>query len=116
MTPVDVPRGSSSGRGTFVRLWEFRPEPRNVAAFERAYGPEGEWAKLFRQARGYLGTVLLRPEGDGSSYLTIDRWDDEESWRAFLEAFGAEYRALDARLASLAGPEREIGSYTEFTP
>jgi len=30
----------------------FRYEARDPEEFERAYGPEGEWAHFFRQGRG----------------------------------------------------------------
>lgn len=34
---------------TYVRVWRFRPVPSRVAAFEEAYGPEGDWARRFYQ-------------------------------------------------------------------
>ena len=41
-------------------LWTYRIEPGWAALFEAIYGPEGDWAQLFRQAHGYRGTELLR--------------------------------------------------------
>jgi hypothetical protein len=43
----------------YVVLWRFRPREGRQSEFERAYGPSGEWALLFRRSDGYLGTELL---------------------------------------------------------
>ena len=43
----------------YVILWRFRPVVGQESEFERAYGPSGEWARLFRRDEGYLGTELL---------------------------------------------------------
>ena len=37
----------------------FRYEVRDAAAFEEAYGAEGDWAAFFRESPGYIGTELL---------------------------------------------------------
>ena len=44
----------------FVVVWRFEIAEEKVAAFESAYGPEGNWAQLFRKSPEYLGTELLR--------------------------------------------------------
>jgi hypothetical protein len=45
-----------------VILWEFTVKPEKLQAFLHAYGPEGDWAKLFGQTKGYRGTELLQSE------------------------------------------------------
>ena len=56
--------GSASIRvtseGMIVIVWEFRVQPGQAAGFERAYAPEGDWARLFRRSPAYRGTELLR--------------------------------------------------------
>ena len=37
----------------YVYVWEFVVAPEQAGAFEEAYGPEGEWVRLFRGGRGY---------------------------------------------------------------
>jgi hypothetical protein len=58
----------------YVVLWRFRPREGRQSEFERAYGPSGEWALLFRRGDGYLGTELLQRSEDPREYLTLDRW------------------------------------------
>jgi heme-degrading monooxygenase HmoA len=77
----------------------FRYEVRDAEAFERVYGPEGEWAQFFRQGSGYIGTELLRDVEEPDRYLVIDRWESAEAYNAFLGTHDAEYlrRADESR-------------------
>jgi heme-degrading monooxygenase HmoA len=69
----------------------FRYEVRDSEAFERTYGPEGEWARFFRQGRGYIGTELLRDVDEPDRYLVIDRWESSDAYNAFLIEHNDEY-------------------------
>lgn len=97
----------------FLRLWRYRPAPGRETEFVSAYGADGNWARLFRRADGYLGTVLL-PGAPGSGiYLTIDRWQAEADWDRFLAAPREEYHRLDQLLAPLCVEDVEIASFAE---
>jgi heme-degrading monooxygenase HmoA len=61
------------------------------AEFERAYGPEGDWAKFFQSGAGFIGTELLRDLEIPGRYLVIDRWDSGDAYNAFVEANREEY-------------------------
>ena len=95
---------------TYSVVWEFRPAPGRVEAFEEAYGAEGRWAELFRRASGYLGTELQRPATGESWYRTTDRWTSAAEYEAFKAAFAAEYRALDEACEALTAEERHVRS------
>ena len=92
-------------------VWAFEVKPGSAQAFESAYGPEGEWAKLFRKAPGYGGTELLKDVDTMGRYLTIDRWRSREDFWKFREAFRAEYLAIDNRLKVLTTRETLIGDF-----
>ena len=91
-------------------IWRFRVPEGAVADFERAYGPEGDWALLFAQAPGYIGTELLRLD-DEAVYLTIDRWRSEADYRSAKQALEAEYAALDRRCEAYTSEETWLGLY-----
>jgi heme-degrading monooxygenase HmoA len=101
-----------SGAG-YATLWEFVVDPARRAEFERRYGPDGDWVRLFRRAGGYLGSELLRDRTDPARFLTIDRWQTREDFLAFRREHGAEYERLDRELEGLATRETPLG---EFTP
>jgi heme-degrading monooxygenase HmoA len=69
----------------------FSYEVRDVAGFERAYGPEGDWAQFFGGAKGYIGTELLHDVETPSRYLVIDRWESAEAYNDFAVANREEY-------------------------
>ena len=95
----------------YATLWEFAVRPGREAEFERGYGPEGAWAQLFRRARGYLGTELLRDCADPLRYVTVDRWESAEAFRAFRDAFAAEYARLDREFEPLTAREAPLGEF-----
>ena len=69
----------------------FSYEVREPAAFERAYGADGEWAEFFRQGSGYIGTELLRDVELPTRYMVIDRWESADAYNAFAAEHRDEY-------------------------
>jgi len=96
----------------FVVIWKFEIAEDKVAGFEAAYGPDGDWAKLFRSSPDYLGTELLRDAYVPGAYLTIDRWKSEEAFRAFRKQHDSDYEKLDRRCDALTGRETRVGAYS----
>lgn len=91
--------------------WRFEPAAGREAEFVRAYGPEGEWARLFMRAPGYLGTELLRERRHPRRWLTIDRWRTAAEHEAFAREHAADYAALDERCEALTAHEERIGEF-----
>lgn len=99
-----------------VIVWEFRPKPGKEREFETAYGPAGDWVRLFRSGPGYLGTELLRALRDPRRYLTVDRWESREVYDSFRATRAADYDALDRRFEGLTESETELGSFSRAGP
>jgi heme-degrading monooxygenase HmoA len=93
----------------YVSIWRYRVAEGERSRFERAYGPDGDWAGLFARDPGYLGTELLT-DGKGA-YVTLDRWQDEAAWARFKQAHGAAYAELDAAMEALTLEEHPIGAF-----
>jgi heme-degrading monooxygenase HmoA len=100
--------------GRYVYVWEFVVAPGREQEFLAAYGPSGAWARLFRQATGYLETLLLRDQAVPGRFLTVDCWSSQDAHNAFLERFRAEYEALDQVCQALTQHEGSLGSYWEL--
>ena len=101
---------------TYARVWRFRPLPAAVEGFETACGPEGDWARLFRTAEGFVGTTLLKGEGTPAEYLTLDRWVSRDVYQRFRRDRSAEFTALDRQCEALTAVEKEIGAFDELAP
>ncbi len=95
----------------YVYVWEFVVTRDRARDFERAYGVDGDWERLFRRADGYLRTELIRDRGRPERYLTIDYWESKAAFDAFRSRFAPEFEALDAACAALTTRETEIGQF-----
>jgi hypothetical protein len=82
--------------------------------FRRHYGPDGSWARLFRQDPAYIETLLLNDRSTRGRYLTVDRWKTAEAYRSFRERFAEDYAALDRLCEALTGQEADLGSFMEL--
>jgi heme-degrading monooxygenase HmoA len=116
MQPLQVSRShpspaAAAARRGYVCAWEFVVRKGRVPEFERIYGSEGDWVRLFRQAPGYQRSELHRDRTQPTRFLTLDFWDSREACERFKAAHASEYEALDARCEALTEREREIGRF-----
>jgi heme-degrading monooxygenase HmoA len=116
MQPVQVSRprpvaSSGAARRQYVAAWEYVVRPSCIAEFERIYGSEGEWVRLFRRAAGYQRTELHRDRTQPTRFLTLDFWESREACERFKTAHASEYAELDAHCETLTEREREIGRF-----
>jgi heme-degrading monooxygenase HmoA len=100
----------------FVALWEFEVKPSCEERFERVYGPDGEWVRLFRGDANYQGTRLLREASRDGIYVTLDFWRSREAYERFRAAARESYAALDAACERLTANERHLGSFEDHLP
>lgn len=102
----------SSLAAGFAYVWEFQVAPEHVGTFERAYGPEGDWAVLFRNHEGYVRTDLLRDHARPGRYLTVDYWQSQAACDDFRRRYAREFRKLDARCGQWTLAETHLGDFT----
>jgi hypothetical protein len=68
----------------FVALWEFEVKPGREETFEKVYGPDGDWAMLFRSDPHYRETRLVEDSFRRGVYLTMDLWQSRETYEKFM--------------------------------
>ncbi len=95
----------------FVILWTYDVRPGAQAAFEKLYGPSGEWVALFKQAEGYLGTKLLCAAHVSLRYLTIDSWESEAAYKRFRTTSAQAYDIVDRAGEGLTEAETPLGEF-----
>jgi len=99
----------------YVMVWQFDVLPGREAEFEQIYGPDGDWAKFFRQFNGFEGTELLRDLHHRGRYLTLDRWQSHDAWEVVQQKSPDRYRELDLRCDALTRHETRIGVFDQAT-
>lgn len=92
-------------------LWSFDVEAAHAPDFERTYGAQGDWARLFARSPDYLGTELLKDTLRPGRYLTLDRWRSAAAFESFKRQWKAEYDALDVRCDALTTSETPLGAF-----
>jgi heme-degrading monooxygenase HmoA len=95
----------------FIVIWEFQVAPEAQPAFEKVYGPAGDWANFFRQSPDYRGTQLFRDLDRPGRYLTFDRWSSREALHQFKQAHRDRYDAFDTHCEGLTSRETLIGEF-----
>jgi heme-degrading monooxygenase HmoA len=92
-------------------VWSYDVDADDREAFERAYGPAGEWAQLFSRGDGFLEVVLLADAAAPGRYLTIDRWNDHAAFERFMVQEADAYAALDDALAGVSRRGTRLGGF-----
>jgi hypothetical protein len=93
----------------FVALWEYEVKPGSEERFENAYGPDGDWVRLFRNDPHYHETRLVHDSFRRGVYLTMDFWQSRRAYERFMAGHRAEYEAIDAMGEQLSVKKRRIG-------
>lgn len=103
--------GDNARSENFAYLWRYQVDPKRITEFLLAYGPDGEWVRLFRRDPAYLYTELLRDAGDDCIFITIDYWTSRAARDLFRERWSAEFAALDRRCEAYTQDEQLLGDF-----
>ena len=95
----------------YLIIWEFHVRRGAEAAFERVYGPSGEWVAFFKTAQGYIATELIHDLRDSGRYVTLDFWTSKDAYERFREENLAHYKALDERGEDMTEKETPLGIF-----
>ena len=100
----------------FSAVWEFCVRTDRRRAFEKIYGPEGDWARLFSRGDGYIRTELIRDPKTRGRYVTVDFWKSRQAFERFKKQNLVAYKALDKKCKSLTKSEGLIGEFEIQVP
>jgi heme-degrading monooxygenase HmoA len=95
----------------FVALWEYEVKPGCEECFQSAYGPQGDWVRLFQRDPRYRETRLLQDLSRPRFYFTLDHWDSETAFEQFKDANQAAYAAIDRLTEHLTLFERRLSTF-----
>ncbi|MGI9542670.1 MAG: antibiotic biosynthesis monooxygenase family protein [Cyclobacteriaceae bacterium] len=95
-------------------IWEYKVKPDCIFSFEALYGAQGKWVKLFSKSKHYGSTDLLKRTDQPSTYLTIDHWETEQHYQAFLRDKKIAYTKVDDLGDAYTESEIKIGGYDDI--
>lgn len=96
---------------TFAYVWAYIVKHEYQNAFEKAYGPDGDWVLLFKKSNNYIATELHRDIHTPNRFITIDYWTSKEAFDNFRKEFNKEFNSLDNRFEALTLTENHIGDF-----
>jgi hypothetical protein len=109
-----IDRTNSADWGYLI-IWEFQVREEKAKRFKKIYGPDGDWARLFRRDESYIGTELIHHFNASQAYVTLDFWASPEAYNEFRRRHPGEYEALDEKCEALTESEREIGKFVRVS-
>lgn len=95
----------------FAYIWEYAVKENYRAEFEKIYGPEGDWVKLFRKAEGYIATDLHQDMSNPDRFITVDFWKTKEDRDKFRALFSEEFNTIDDRGENFTEDEKSLGEF-----
>jgi len=98
----------------FTYIWEYFVKEEFRSEFEKAYGPDGDWVKLFSKAEGYIKTELQQDISNPLRYITIDHWKSKDARDSFRNQFAKEFEELDKRCEQFTEKEMFIGDFESY--
>ena len=93
-------------------VWQIDIRPGTAEAFERLYGADGEWTKLSRRSRSFLGSSFLRDIGTELRYLLVEYWGEMVVYEKHVADFSDELQVLERERERLVARMETIGVFT----
>ena len=78
-------------------VWQFETVPDRSEEFERFYSANGEWTKVSRRSRSFLGSSFLKDLATPSRYLLVEYWSEMLVYEKHLADFDEEMRELETQ-------------------
>lgn len=93
-------------------VWQFTIHENTAEEFERFYGADGEWTRLSRKSRSFLGSSFLKDLAAPSRYLLVEYWSEMLVYEKHVADFGRELELLETRRQEFATAVESLGVYT----
>lgn len=98
----------------YMYIWFYKINPSYVEEFEKEYGANGKWIKLFQNSPHYQETILLKNSDQPHSYRTIDIWDNYEAYINFKTENEKEFNEIDNYCEQFTLKEQFEGNFEKI--
>lgn len=93
-------------------VWQFDIRTGREKEFEHLYGADGEWTKLSRRSRSFLGSSFLRDIASETRYLLVEYWGEMVVYEKHLADFDDEVIQLRQERERLVERMETVGVFT----
>jgi hypothetical protein len=92
-------------------VWQFEVHPPRTKEFERFYGVDGEWTKLSRRSRSFLGSSFLKDVAVENRYVLVEYWSEMVVYERHLTDLREDVKALEWKRARLVDRMEPLGVF-----
>lgn len=93
-------------------VWQFTVHENKGQEFERFYGADGEWTKVSRRSRSFLGSSFLRDLAMPTRYLLVEYWSEMVVYERHVADFGREMKLLEDRRETFTDSVESLGVFS----
>lgn len=93
-------------------VWQFETRADSEEAFERFYGADGEWTRVSRRSRSFLGSSFLKNLAAPSRYLLVEYWSEMVVYERHLVDIREDVRELEAERDKLLVSMEPLGVFS----
>ena len=93
-------------------VWHFEVQPDREQEFERFYGADGEWTRLSRRSRSFLGSSFLKDLAAPARYLLVEYWSEMLVYEKHLTDFDTQLQALESRREAFLVRAEPLGVFS----
>ena len=93
-------------------VWQLTVQEGTNEESERFYGVDGDWTRLSRRSRSFLGSSFLKDLAMPTRYLLVEYWSEMLVYEKHVADFDGEIKALEARREQFAVTVESLGVFT----
>jgi hypothetical protein len=93
-------------------VWQFTIRENTAEDFEQFYGADGDWTKLSRKSRSFLGSSFLKDIAVPTRYLLVEYWSEMVVYEKHVADFDAQIKALDDRREEFGFSVESLGLFS----
>ena len=93
-------------------VWQFTVHENTGAEFEEFYGADGDWTKLSRRSRSFLGSSFLKDLAAPTRYLLIEYWSEMLVYEKHVADFDTQFKVLEERRQAFAVSVESLGVFS----
>lgn len=93
-------------------VWQFTVQEDHGDEFERFYGADGEWTRVSRRSRSFIGSSFLRDLAAPTRYLLVEYWSEMVVYEKHVADFERELHRLDERRRAFVDTVESLGVFS----
>jgi hypothetical protein len=92
-------------------VWQFHVRPAYEREFEKLHGTDGDWTRLSRRSRSFLGSSFLKELANPRRYLVVEYWSEMVVYEKHLSDFSDQVEKLKRRRAEMVEETLPMGLF-----